>query len=206
MPETETLADRLAGGKTLDPPEARRLARDLGNALLRAHDAGLVHGHLEPGKVVFDEDGTAQLSGLRATPPPVPEGAPAPSQLGDQRALAAILYLALTGTPALGEDLRAVSELRKDVPRALDTVLMRGLAPEPTTRYPDVASFARAFESAFERLASPSRVTLALAALGPLAVVGVGVLWALSGGGKEPAPPQRLPAHSAPHSPDAGVP
>jgi hypothetical protein len=80
---------------------------------------------------------------------------------------------------------------------------MRGLAPEPTARYPDVAAIARAFENAFERLASPSRTTLALAALGPLAVVAIGVLWALSGGGQSDKPAPRLPAHVAPA--DAGV-
>ncbi|MCC6996462.1 MAG: hypothetical protein IT370_17760 [Deltaproteobacteria bacterium] len=197
----ETLAQRLADGQ-LSAGAVRRLVRELDAALTRAHEAGLVHGHLGVERVVFDDDGFAQLSGLRAQPPEPAPGAPRPSRLEDQRALAALVYHALTGaappptlTPA-DDGPRPVSQSRADVPRALDTVLARGMHRDPGSRYPDVAGFARAFEASFERLASPSRPMLALAMLGPLAILAIGILWAMSGDGDGGGPdkPQRAPA------------
>jgi len=183
-----TLAQRIAQG-ALPVGVVRRMVKELDVALTRAHDAGLIHGHLTAETVVF-EDGVAQLSGLRSTPPAV-EGKPRPSRLEDQRAFAAVVYHALAGAPpAHGEDWKPISALRPDVPRALDTVFARGLHRDPASRYPEVPAFARAFEASFERLASPSRPLLALAMLGPLAVLAVGILWAVSGGDdQEDAPP-----------------
>ena len=194
----ETLAQRLAEGQ-LAAGAVRRLVRELDAALTRAHEAGLVHGHLGVERVVFDDDGFAQLSGLRAQPPEPAPGAPRPSRLEDQRALAALVYHALTGAPhptATDDDPRPVSQARADVPRALDTVLARGMHRDPSSRYPDVAGFARAFEASFERLASPSRPMLALAMLGPLAILAIGILWAMSGDGDGDGrnKPQRAPA------------
>jgi len=206
----ETLAQRLTGGQ-LGAGAVRRLVRELDAALTRAHDAGLVHGHLDAERVVFDREdgGFAQLSGLRAQPPEPAPGAPRPSRLEDQRALAALVYHALTGAPPEA-DPQPVSQSRADVPRALDTVLARGMHRDPGSRYPDVAGFARAFEASFERLASPSRPMLALAMLGPLAILAIGILWAMSGDGdgdggakapRAPAPVSR-PAAASPS--DAG--
>ncbi len=208
----ETLAQRLAEGQ-LGAGAVRRLVRELDAALTRAHEAGLVHGHLGVERVVFDDDGFAQLSGLRAQPPEPAPGAPRPSRLEDQRALAALVYHALTGAPppmSVEADPRPVSQSRADVPRALDTVLARGMHRDPGSRYPDVAGFARAFEASFERLASPSRPMLALAMLGPLAILAIGILWAMSGDGdgdgdkprRTPAPVSR-PAGGSPS--DAGT-
>lgn len=206
----ETLEDRLAADGPLAAGAARRLVRDLDTALTRAHEAGLVHGHLTAARVVFDADGTAQLSGLRSTPPEPAEGAPRPSRLEDQRAFAAVVYQALTGSPPAApdsEDWKPVAQVRPDVPRALDTVFARGLHRDAASRYPDVLAFGHAFDASFARLASPSRPMLALAMLGPLAILAIGVLWAMSGGGGDDDGSRRpAPAPVTRPAADAGAP
>ena len=104
-----TLAERLARGP-LAAGEARRIFRQLAEALAAAHAAGLVHGDLTPANVMIDRDGGVRLldpippappgsgDGGRATPPyAAPEllrGEP-PTPAADVHAFGAMLNEAL---------------------------------------------------------------------------------------------------------------
>lgn len=80
---------------------------------------------------------------------------------GDQYAVAVILYEMLTGrVPFTASDVMELlqrvirdvpvppSELRDDLPTELDAVILRALAKSPEDRYPTIADFADAIESA----------------------------------------------------------
>jgi WD40 repeat protein/DNA-binding SARP family transcriptional activator len=56
-----TVADRLARG-TMTRPEVSALVRRIGGALSAAADAGIVHGRVTAGSVLFDESGRPTLS------------------------------------------------------------------------------------------------------------------------------------------------
>src|SRR6188508_2174663 len=81
--------------------------------------------------------------------------------LTDQWALACITYEMLAGRPPfLGDDTAAVlyqvvheapgrlSNFVKDLPLEVERVIQRALAKEPSERFPNVTTFARAFEAA----------------------------------------------------------
>lgn len=59
-----TLAERLERGGPLSSGAALQVLGEIGEALERAHDAGVVHGALEPSCVVFDEHARAHLAGF----------------------------------------------------------------------------------------------------------------------------------------------
>lgn len=80
---------------------------------------------------------------------------------GDQYALAVILYEMLAGrVPFTGDDVMELlqrvirdvpvppSELRAEIPRALDQVVLKALSKSPSDRYPTIAEFAEALEDA----------------------------------------------------------
>lgn len=58
-----SLQDRLVG-RSLDHEERLGIIRDVGAALHAAHERGVVHGHLDPSRVLFDEAGTAYVTGF----------------------------------------------------------------------------------------------------------------------------------------------
>jgi serine/threonine protein kinase len=66
----DTLATRLAGGRTLSPDEAMRMAREVAGALMVLADAGVVHGAVRPENIAFLADGAAMLQDVGATPAP----------------------------------------------------------------------------------------------------------------------------------------
>lgn len=59
-----TLADRLERGGPLSAGAALQVLAEVGGALEEAHDAGVVHGALEPACVVLDVHGRAHLAGF----------------------------------------------------------------------------------------------------------------------------------------------
>ena len=114
-----SLADRLRNGP-LVTREARRVLRQIGDALTYLHGQGVLHRDLKPENVLFDERGRARLTdfglarvrgGLTLTQTGEVLGTPAymaPEQITDSRsvdersevyALGALLYALLTGDP-----------------------------------------------------------------------------------------------------------
>ena len=155
-----TLRDRLKGSR-LSSKAAWRVLRLVGEALNSVHRAGVVHGDVKPGNVLFDVYGRVLLAdfgvarmhlGLAlGTPgymaPEVAAGSPADS-CADVYALAAITFEMLTGSPPYSgespaEVLRATVEAPipaarercREVPVGLDGALYRGLAKDRGRRY-----------------------------------------------------------------------
>ncbi len=59
--EGESLAARLARDESLPPDEAARIAAEVGEALLHAHQRGVVHRDVKPGNILLEPDGRARL-------------------------------------------------------------------------------------------------------------------------------------------------
>ena len=117
-------------------------------------------------------DALTETSDLPGTPPYM-----APEQIqgeaagphSDQYALAAVLYQALTGEWLLRElplrdllqsrarlEIPPPTHIREDIPAELEAIVLRGIALDPSARFPDVASLARALRAA---AAGPADVT-----------------------------------------------
>jgi serine/threonine protein kinase/Tfp pilus assembly protein PilF len=242
MPLVEggTLRDGFARGP-FSVEEALELGRALGRALAAAHARGVVHRDLKPENVLYAADGRLLVADLglakhfregdigasrsvalsKTGEVQGTVGYMAPEQSSDAArvgpaadvfSLGAVLYEALTGSPAFvgatGLEVLAkaasgmfqpVRSLRPDAPPWLAGVIERALSPDPTKRPADGAAFLRALAPA----ASGRRTPLALALLllvGGLAALGAGIL-RRDGRARpgEPAPAASAPPPSTPH-------
>ncbi len=164
-----SLAALLARRGRLRPGEVVTAVSPVAAALAHAHAAGVVHGDLSPGNVVFTAEGRPVLTDLgvarvlgeeaagEVTPayvdPTVARGG-APGPASDVFGVAAAAFHALTGvapwnaaTPADTLAVAAAGELpdldllAPEAPAALREVIARGLAPDPSDR-PTAAEFA----------------------------------------------------------------
>jgi serine/threonine protein kinase/DNA-binding SARP family transcriptional activator/WD40 repeat protein len=153
----------LRGGSALDAlrrdgpwavERVDRLVNEIGEALLCAHAAGVVHRDVKPSNVLFDESGNAYLSdfGIAADirqhafaawpndtldemvtlgspiyAAPEQFAAAAPSALGDQYSLAVMVWELLTGAAPFGEA-EASAVLRTKLEQPLRS--LRGTRPE----------------------------------------------------------------------------
>jgi serine/threonine protein kinase len=112
-----TLAARLEGGHTLEPAEFLANASGLADALATIHEAGLIHGAIDAGSILYTVGRPARLGGF---------GRPRRYLLDqglDVSDLAAVLEQSLTGLPPGGPP---PSELVDGLPAAVDRAL--GLA------------------------------------------------------------------------------
>jgi hypothetical protein len=147
--------------------EAVRITVGALDALAPAHDAGVLHLHLEPDDVLVAPDGTVRVTDLGIGPAVTRTRTPAeaarllggdalaPEQVGegheevdgraDVFAIGALLFELLAGEAPAGR--RSVRGVRADVPRALDRVVSRALDPERDERFDDLRSFAAALRA-----------------------------------------------------------
>jgi serine/threonine protein kinase len=143
VPGAEQLQERLADGP-LSPARATRMVRDLAEAMVRAHEAEVAHGAMNPATVLITRAGEVKLRGLlvEATLSGAePEAAdPDERYAADVLALGQIWYAALTarwpGTeaeygleaaPADGGDLYTPAQIRAAVPKQVDATVCRAL-------------------------------------------------------------------------------
>jgi tRNA A-37 threonylcarbamoyl transferase component Bud32 len=137
----DTLAERIARGGALDPPDALAILADIAEAIDFAHAQGTVHRDVKPGNILLDPAGSAFLSdfglvllddmpGLTRrgdwlgtaeyVSPEQVEGEPATAS-SDVYALAAVAFEALTGrAPYVRREPSAVllAHVRDTVPDA----------------------------------------------------------------------------------------
>ncbi len=163
--EGMSVRSRLRLGGPLAPAEAARIAIAVLEALAPAHDAGVLHLHVDTDDVLLTPDGGVRLTDLGIgqvvadTRPPAEAvellgGALAPelSEEGpaDARAdlfqVGAVLFETVTGEPPGGR--RSPREVRPSVPRALDRVVARALATDPDERFESAAGLVAALRSA----------------------------------------------------------
>jgi serine/threonine-protein kinase len=155
-----SLKGRLEAGP-LPARDAWQVFRPVADALLSAHKAGVVHGDVKPGNILFDAYGRVLLAdfGLarihmgfaRGTPgymaPEQARGEPSDPR-ADLYSLAVVLFEMLAGSPpyryaADADLLRATAvapvpsarERCSEVPIGLDAALYRALAKDPAHRY-----------------------------------------------------------------------
>jgi hypothetical protein len=146
-----SLADRLAGGKTLGVPEALAIFRQVAEALAYVHAKGVRHCDLKPGNVLLDARGRALVAdfgqahlSLDASPAlgtffyMAPEQADLSKAIPDTRwdvyGLGALFYAMVTGRPpredpAMRDELAGTADLSHRLRRYRDGVRT---APPPT--------------------------------------------------------------------------
>ncbi|CAM2859253.1 serine/threonine-protein kinase [Saccharomonospora xinjiangensis] len=109
---SRNMADFLAEHGTLTPEQAGYLGAALGAALASAHNAGVVHGAVEPGNVLLADDGGVKLTDIGihgGTPDPaylapeVKRGA-TPTTEADAYGLGATLFRAVEGSAPFGQE------------------------------------------------------------------------------------------------------
>lgn len=111
-----TLKSRLDGGETLEPNEFVSNAAGLAGALAAVHQAGLIHGAIDAGSILYTVSRPARLGGF---------GRPRrylTTTAGDVADLAAVLEQSLTGYAPGGPP---PSEVVDGLPRAVDEALAR---------------------------------------------------------------------------------
>src|SRR5260221_6892240 len=177
-----TLKERLERGP-LGPAAAARLATELGDALMTAHEAGVLHRDIKPENIILVAtgakiadfgiarvpDSTLTLGGgLLGTPaysaPEALSGGQFSSK-SDQFSMAATIYEAIAGKRAFpGEDAVAVaSKIATDDPPPVsttagvdphvDSVLARALSRDPRARFDSCEEFGNALSESLR--ASP---------------------------------------------------
>ncbi|HET9169432.1 MAG TPA: protein kinase family protein [Actinospica sp.] len=162
VPGAEQLQESLADGP-LSPARATRMVRDLAEAMVRAHEAEVAHGAMNPATVMITKAGEVKLRGLlvEATLSGAePEAAePEERYAADVLALGQIWYAALTarwpGTeteygleaaPADGDEIYTPAQIRAAVPKQVDATVCRALGlgeQEPFTTVKELADAIR---------------------------------------------------------------
>jgi serine/threonine-protein kinase len=149
----------------LAPEEATRIAIAVLDALAPAHDAGILHLHLDLDDVLLTPDGRVRVTDLGIGPAVTTtrSAAEAARLLGgdalapeqattstldvrtDVYAVGVLLFELLTGAPPRGR--RSPRDLVPSLPRELDRAVARALAPEAQDRFSGVAPFAAALRA-----------------------------------------------------------
>jgi WD40 repeat protein len=162
-----------------------RYFAQLTNALAYAHHHGVIHRDIKPANILRDQNGNIYLSDFGiaqdfsndpvegysigyAPPEQIAGGARATPQT-DIYSLGAVLFEMLTGTPVTNTTVLlqqsgnapSIRAIRSDLPHSLDIAVQRALVPDPTLRYPDVASFAAEVRAAMHEALSATDMSIA---------------------------------------------
>jgi serine/threonine-protein kinase len=196
-------------GRAMNPRRAVELAIQITDAVAEAHAAGFVHGGLSPDSVMVTAKGHAKIptfhlasqvgfdpsrgeSTLHDYDSPEEARGEAADDRSDIYSIGAVLYEMLTTRRPHHRGAAAPSAANARVPRELDAIVLKTLAPNPSSRYQSavvLASELRALAALLDQRElvedeetpkSSSRTMPILAALVVLALVGAAVLWYLT--------------------------
>jgi serine/threonine protein kinase len=120
---------RLVAGSALNPRRAIDLTVQMADALADAQASDGVHGDIRPDTIIVTTKGNAKLLdfGLAPWTAGGSERASKVDHQADIRALGAVFFEMLTGGPP--SDSRAPSEVDPHLPRELDPIVLKTLAP-----------------------------------------------------------------------------
>src|SRR5437667_10945697 len=143
-----SLATLLQTSGPLELSACLRIFEQVASALDYAHRRGVAHGALTPGSIIVDANEWALVDdfatrGLLDSAPEGAAGEPAAKAGEDQRALAAIAYECLTGTP-LGDSLPAGEDGLPGLPLHVAQALRRAVSSGQADRFPSVLDFVAA--------------------------------------------------------------
>jgi serine/threonine-protein kinase len=137
------------------PPGIARaieIVQQVAAGLAHAHLEGVVHGSIKPSNIIVLRSGLVKINDFGI-------GQPAPCEPLDHRSdifsLGALFYELLADRPAFegtSKKQPPPSEVNPLVPRALDDIVLRMLAPEPANRMPGVPVLLRELERVQEGL------------------------------------------------------
>jgi serine/threonine protein kinase len=146
------------GGRPINVRRALDLGIQMADAVADAHACGYVHGGLSPESVVITAKGHAKIPAFAlasregfASPTDArlhdydsPEEARglASDERSDIYSVGAVLFEMLTGKRPLHRGTAAPSATNAHVPRELDEVVLKAVAPNPESRYQSAAAFA----------------------------------------------------------------
>jgi len=159
----------------IEPAEALRIARQIADALIHAHDRGVVHRDVKPSNILIDgqrnaylaDFGLAQLLGeddesAHAAGTPMfmaPEqrrrGLVGPAV--DQYALGRTMLEMLVGSRVPVQRDAALAELPAHLPRTLLAAVSRATAADPVDRFPSMRDFASVLADIELGAAAPPR-------------------------------------------------
>jgi hypothetical protein len=150
QPVGSRLANRIAASGKLLPVQVRRLVADVAGALSAMHGVELTHGWVSPQTVWVKNDGAATISGFVGGCCGSLSGSggtlSGQNASEDQLLLAQTAFAALTGS-AFRLNPR-VPDTVPGIPTGVVSVLARATATRSADRFPNVAAFAQAFDTA----------------------------------------------------------
>ncbi|MEZ4461403.1 MAG: hypothetical protein R3E66_17140 [bacterium] len=144
---------RSAGQSPFSLEDALSFVVDVGGMLADLHEIGVSHGLLDANDLARDRTGRWRLmpAGLPAETvtlaPPGVKLQVESTEKSDQWALAFMVYGLMVGRSA-GTSPRPPSQLRQNLPPALDDVLLRALSVSEAARWPTTRAFVDAFQTA----------------------------------------------------------
>ena len=141
-----------AAGRAMNVRRAVEIAIQIADAVADAHAAGFVHGGLSPESIVISAKGRAKIPAFELAAqggfehdgrearlhdyesPEEANGQP-PDDRSDIYSVGAILYEMLTTRRPMHRGASAPSASNPKVPKEIDAVVLKALAPNPASRY-----------------------------------------------------------------------
>jgi eukaryotic-like serine/threonine-protein kinase len=151
------------GGRPMNVRRALELGIQMADAIANAHACGYAHCGLSPDSVVITAKGHAKIPALALASrdgfaaqdtaelrdydaPEEARGLPS-DERSDIYSVGAVMYETLTGRRPMHRGAAAPSATNPHVPRELDEVVLRAVAPNPDNRYQSAAAFAAQLRS-----------------------------------------------------------
>jgi serine/threonine-protein kinase len=158
-----------AAGRPMNVRRAIEIAIQIADAIADAHARGFVHGGLSPDSIVISAKGRAKIPAfelaahggfehdgrearLRDYDSPEEAQGHAPDDRSDIYSVGAILYEMLTNRRPLHRGASAPSGSNTKVPKEIDGVVLKALAPNPESRHQSAVGFAGELRGALATL------------------------------------------------------